>query len=239
MALISCPHCGKTISNKALQCPHCGCDQESSLVNTPVLTDQIQLTSWQTTLWLLLKTSGVLYLFLSVLPLLTILNYLGILPDEVLYDIFYGIEDWTGFYKIQFVVEAFSMLIAFFSISMLIKNNYLKSILSILWIAMICYFICSYAGDITQTPQIFWSYRVIKLIFLGLLFYKLVKTPLSLPLILYIITSIFYLYYFAQYNISHTMQLISFIGNNCLVSIILAVSFLTISKSSWQKMSNI
>lgn len=244
MALISCPSCGKTISDKALQCPHCGCAQESSLVNTHILTNQIHLTNWQTTLWILLKISGVLYLFLSIYPLLFTLGISGIIIDEVKYASFWGMEDWNGYITITNVVEGFAMLIAFFSISMVIKNNYMKSILSILWIAMVCYFICSFIGDITINPQIFWSYRGIKLIFLGLLLYKLIKTPLSLPLIFYILISIFYVYNFyyyqiAQHDVCVTMGYIEIIGCNGLGNLILAIFFLTISKSSWRKVFNI
>lgn len=114
MALISCPSCGKTISDKALQCPHCGCAQESSLVNTHILTNQIHLTNWQTTLWILLKISGVLYLFLSIYPLLFTLGISGIIIDEVKYASFWGMEDWNGYITITNVVEGFAMLIAFF-----------------------------------------------------------------------------------------------------------------------------
>lgn len=71
MALINCPNCSKTISDKAIACPHCGSIQ--STVTQQNDHSYKKLTTWQIILWYALKVAVVVLIVARIIILLT--NY--------------------------------------------------------------------------------------------------------------------------------------------------------------------
>lgn len=220
MALIDCPQCSKPVSDLAAVCPHCG-----KLI-TAVSNDNSpkELTKWQLSLWKMLKISGILYI-LSLLLLLVPAN-LSYISKSVI----------STLITARIVIDFVGIYLAFFSIGMAVSNKALKPILIVMWVAMASYSICTFWEIHAVYPQLQIIYRVVKLLFLAILFSNLLKTSLALPIAIYIILSIFYI---VQPIMPVNLYLYcSFWGDSVILTLFFAVYFMLISKTSWWKVFN-
>lgn len=233
MALIPCPSCGKPISDKATQCPHCG----KNFTNVTLCIDNQRLTLWQLILWVMLKVSGIAYIMYLIPPAVIELHTQDVFSSD------FGLKCFELIYPLVLCYTYsgyIAMLLAFFVMTMTVNSKTILNILSFLWITLLVYVICIlFVPDIISN-NVWLSYRILKLIFLGLSMYKLAKTPFALPLILYIISSIckLIIIHIDATVFSPEFNRIISLAEYIIFPLIWGIYYLTISKSSWRKLFN-
>lgn len=151
MALISCPSCGKTISDKAKQCPHCGYSLGNENSQLQYGTASAQLSKWQLQLFYAIKILTVFLFLESVYSFLCSFAYQLYLKNIIeteTYDKLFPPESWSIIFKYSSII-LIALLILFI---VPIKNRVYKSICILLLIGY-TYFSLEISGIIPHNMR--------------------------------------------------------------------------------------